>query len=68
MPETYSSKARHKVPQSDTYKDSGLLCSIYKLAQGVNFLTYNKLFAIGKLIIYVILHQFVEAFIIFTCI
>jgi hypothetical protein len=62
MPKTYSSKAKYKVPQNDTCRDLGLLHSIYKLAQGVNFLTYNELFAMGKLIIFVILHQFVEAF------
>jgi hypothetical protein len=37
-------------------------CSIYKLAQGVNFLRCSELFAIGKLIVFVILHQFVKAF------
>lgn len=64
MPNTWNLffKIKNKVPQSDTCRDLGLYHSIYKLAQAVNFLTYNELYAIGKSIIYVILHQFVEAF------
>jgi len=38
-------------------------CFIYKLAQGANFLTCNKLFAIRKSTISLVLHEFVDAFI-----
>jgi hypothetical protein len=34
-------------------------CAIYKLTHGYNFMICNKLFAIGKSIIYLILQEFV---------
>jgi hypothetical protein len=36
-------------------------CVIYKLAHGANFLVCSELFAIGKLIISLVLHEFVKA-------
>jgi hypothetical protein len=38
-------------------------CFIYKLAQGANFHACNKLFAIRKSTIFLVLHEFVDAFI-----
>ncbi len=35
-------------------------CVIYKLAHGVSFFNCNELFAIGKLIVSLVLHEFVE--------
>jgi hypothetical protein len=37
-----------------------VLCAIYKLAHGVNFLICNELFVIGKSIVSLMLHEFVE--------
>ncbi len=40
-----------------------MCCVIFKMVQGVNFLTCNELFAIGKLTIFLFLHEFVVTFI-----
>jgi hypothetical protein len=40
-----------------------MCCVIFKMVQGANFLKCNELFAIGKLTIFLILCEFVVAFI-----
>jgi hypothetical protein len=46
--------------QSAIHVEIWVSCAIYKLAHGVNFLICNKLFAIGKSIVSLMLHEFVE--------
>ncbi len=38
-------------------------CTMFKLAQDVNFIICNELFTIGKLIVFLVLHEFVVTFI-----
>jgi hypothetical protein len=38
-------------------------CVIFKFAQFANFITCNELFTVGKLIVFLILHEFVATFI-----
>lgn len=54
--------------QNTKYRQSILVeilvcCVIFKLAQGANFIICNELFTIGKLIVFLVLHEFVATFI-----
>jgi hypothetical protein len=40
-----------------------MCCTIFKLAQSANFIICNEFFTIGKLIVFLVLHEFVATFI-----
>jgi len=62
LPQTCSSKEKHKISPIYSCRGSGVVC-YFKVGLVPIFFTYNEFCAIRKLIVSLIMHEFVVAFI-----